>query len=46
MSVIAPLPAPRVPLPLDHAVGRAALRKSSWRLIPMIAFGYGIAFYR
>ncbi len=41
MPVTAPLPAP---LPLDHAVGRTALRKASWRLIPMIALGYGLAF--
>jgi ACS family tartrate transporter-like MFS transporter len=31
-------------LAIDDAVGRAALRKAGWRLIPMIAFGYGIAF--
>ena len=39
--LLGPLPAP---LPLDHAVGRTALRKASWRLIPMIALGYGLAF--
>ena len=32
------------PLPIDDAVGRSALRKASWRLIPLIAIGYGIAF--
>ena len=32
------------PLPLDHAVGRAALRKASLRLIPLFALGYGIAY--
>jgi MFS transporter, ACS family, tartrate transporter len=32
------------PLPIDHAVGRSALRKASWRLIPLIALGYGIAY--
>ena len=44
MPLTAPLPAPRDPLPLDHAVGRTALRKASWRLIPIIALGYGLAF--
>jgi MFS transporter, ACS family, tartrate transporter len=32
------------PLPMDEAIGRAALRKVSWRLIPLIALGYGIAY--
>ena len=32
------------PLPIDHAVGRAALRKASLRLIPLFALGYGIAY--
>jgi MFS transporter, ACS family, tartrate transporter len=32
------------PLSIDHATGRSALRKASWRLIPLIAFGYGIAY--
>ena len=32
------------PLSVDHAVGRSALRKASWRLLPMIALGYGIAY--
>jgi ACS family tartrate transporter-like MFS transporter len=32
------------PLPIDHAVGRSALRKASWRLIPLFALGYGIAY--
>jgi ACS family tartrate transporter-like MFS transporter len=41
MPVTEQLPAP---LPLDHAVGRAALRKASWRLIPLIALGYGLAY--
>src|ERR1700734_44262 len=31
------------PLPIDHAVGRAALRKAGWRLIPLLALGYCIA---
>src|ERR1700759_1409377 len=29
---------------LEHAVGRSALRKASWRLIPLIALGYGVAY--
>src|SRR3984885_4921461 len=32
------------PLPIDDAVGRAALRKAGLRLIPLFAFGYGIAY--
>jgi MFS transporter, ACS family, tartrate transporter len=32
------------PLPVDHAVGRAAMRKASSRLIPLFALGYGIAY--
>jgi len=32
------------PLPLDHAVGRTALRKASLRLIPLLFLGYGIAY--
>src|SRR5450631_2792500 len=31
-------------LPADHAVGRAAVRKASLRLIPLFALGYGIAY--
>jgi ACS family tartrate transporter-like MFS transporter len=30
--------------PTDDAIGRGALRKAGWRLIPLIAVGYGIAF--
>jgi ACS family tartrate transporter-like MFS transporter len=41
MPVTAPLSAP---LPLEHAVGRTALRRASWRLIPLIAVGYGLAY--
>ncbi len=29
---------------LDGAVGRRVLRKAGWRLIPVLALGYGIAF--
>jgi ACS family tartrate transporter-like MFS transporter len=32
------------PLPIDDAVGHAALRKASLRLIPLFALGYGIAY--
>src|SRR3984885_6692498 len=32
------------PLPLDHAVGRAALRKAGLRLIPLLFLGYCIAY--
>src|SRR5271163_4033548 len=32
------------PLPVDEVIGRAALRKASWRLIPLIALGYGMAY--
>jgi ACS family tartrate transporter-like MFS transporter len=32
------------PLPIEHAAGRSALRKANWRLIPLIALGYGIAY--
>jgi ACS family tartrate transporter-like MFS transporter len=32
------------PLAIHDAVGRAALRKASWRLIPLIALGYGVAY--
>src|SRR5271154_4651204 len=32
-----------VPAP-DASVGRSAVRKASWRLLPLIALGYGIAY--
>jgi MFS transporter, ACS family, tartrate transporter len=44
MSAAQPLPPPSTSLPQDEAVGRAALRKASWRLIPLLALGYGIAY--
>jgi ACS family tartrate transporter-like MFS transporter len=44
MSVTEPLLPARTSLPMDDAVGRAALRKAGWRLIPLIALGYGIAY--
>ena len=44
MSVTEPLPPARASLPMDDAVGRVALRKAGWRLIPLLALGYGIAY--
>ena len=44
MSVTEPLMPARASLPMDDAVGRAALRKAGWRLIPLLALGYGIAY--
>jgi ACS family tartrate transporter-like MFS transporter len=44
MSAAEPLPTPPPSLPLDDAVGRAAMRKASWRLIPLLALGYGVAY--
>jgi MFS transporter, ACS family, tartrate transporter len=44
VSVTEPLLPARTSLPMDDAVGRAALRKAGWRLIPLIALGYGIAY--
>src|SRR6202451_1770430 len=44
MSVTKPLPPARASLPMDDAVGRVALRKAGWRLIPLLALGYGIAY--
>jgi ACS family tartrate transporter-like MFS transporter len=29
---------------VDEAVGRSALKKASWRLLPLIGLGYGIAY--
>jgi ACS family tartrate transporter-like MFS transporter len=33
-----------LPLTADEATGRRTLRKAAWRLIPLLALGYGIAF--
>jgi ACS family tartrate transporter-like MFS transporter len=44
MPAIEPLPPAPTVLPMDEAVGRAALHKASWRLLPLIALGYGIAY--
>jgi len=30
--------------PDEAAIGRAAMRKATWRLIPLIALGYGVAY--
>ena len=44
MSATEPLlPAPPS-LALDETVGRAAMRKVSWRIIPLLAAGYGVAY--
>jgi MFS transporter, ACS family, tartrate transporter len=29
---------------VSDAVGRAAVRKASWRLLPLIGLGYGVAY--
>jgi len=44
MSAAEPLPTPPPSLSLDDAVGRTAMRKASWRLIPLLAIGYGVAY--
>jgi ACS family tartrate transporter-like MFS transporter len=44
MSVIEPPVAELVPGPESDAIGRSAVRKASWRLIPLIALGYGTAY--
>jgi MFS transporter, ACS family, tartrate transporter len=44
MSVTEPLPPASASAPMDDAVGRVALRKAGWRLIPLLALGYGIAY--
>jgi ACS family tartrate transporter-like MFS transporter len=44
MSITEPLMAASAFLPMDDAVGRVALRKAGWRLIPLLALGYGIAY--
>jgi MFS transporter, ACS family, tartrate transporter len=44
MSAAEPLPTPPPSLPLDDAVGRTAMRKAGWRLIPLLAIGYGVAY--
>ena len=44
MSATEPLPPARASLPMDDAVGRVALRKAGWRLIPLLALGYCLAY--
>jgi MFS transporter, ACS family, tartrate transporter len=45
ISIIEPtIPAPPSASVADDAVGRSAVRKASWRLIPLIALGYGTAY--
>lgn len=41
MSLIEP---PPLTQQTDHAIGRSAVRKAGWRLIPFLALGYGTAF--
>ena len=35
---------PALPNPADPAIARSAMRKTTWRLIPLIALGYGAAY--
>jgi hypothetical protein len=44
MSVTEPLSPAGASLPMDDVVGRVALRKAGWRLIPLLALGYGVAY--
>src|SRR5277367_5830077 len=44
MSVIEPAVAEVVSGPLPESIGRSAMRKATWRLIPLIALGYGTAY--
>jgi MFS transporter, ACS family, tartrate transporter len=44
MSVIEPPVVALVPGSESDAIGRSAVRKASWRLIPLIALGYGTAY--
>jgi hypothetical protein len=44
MSVADPVPPALTSLLMDDAIGRSALRKAGWRLIPLIAVGYGVAY--
>jgi MFS transporter, ACS family, tartrate transporter len=43
MSSIEPLIS-EVVLPDASGIGRSAIRKATWRLIPLIALGYGTAY--
>jgi len=45
MSLVEPTAAALLPVfSPDEAVGRSAIRKASWRLIPLIGLGYGTAY--
>src|SRR5277367_317490 len=45
MSVIEPhIPAASQVSPANDLIGKSAVRKASWRLIPLIGLGYGIAY--
>jgi ACS family tartrate transporter-like MFS transporter len=38
------LPSTDAALSLDEATGKSAMRKATWRLIPLIGLGYGVAY--
>jgi len=45
MSLVEPTAPALLPVSLhDEAVGRSAIRRASWRLIPLIGLGYGTAY--
>ncbi len=44
MSVIEPSVPDVLVISENHRIGKSAVRKASWRLIPLIALGYGTAF--
>ena len=44
MSAIEPAVTEVVSGPLPESIGRSAMRKATWRLIPLIALGYGTAY--
>jgi ACS family tartrate transporter-like MFS transporter len=44
MSVIEPPVPEAFDVSEERRIGRSAVRKASWRLIPLIAFGYGTAY--
>src|SRR3984957_3501604 len=44
MSVVEPLLPDAFNLSEQAAIGKSAVRKASWRLIPLIALGYGTAY--
>ena len=44
MSLTEPLPSVHTSLPMDEAIGRVRCARPAGGLIPLIAFGYGIAY--